>query len=50
MLPMHEHGGTESAQNIAAENLFLLSNRTAENGGVGHDELVRNPPPSTERP
>ena len=40
----------KNVQNIATENLFPLSNLTAEAGQVGQHELVRNPPSSTERP
>jgi uncharacterized protein VirK/YbjX len=49
MLTMRTHDGEESAQSIAVENLFPLSNRTAETGRLGHHEAVRNPPSSTER-
>jgi uncharacterized protein VirK/YbjX len=50
MLTMRTQDGEESAQNIAAENLFPLSNRTSEAGRLGHHESVRNPPSSSERP
>jgi len=50
MLTMRSHDENDCAQNIATENLFPLSNRTAVNGRVGQHEFVRNPPSSTERP
>jgi len=50
MLTMRTRGGDESAENIATENLFPLSNLTSGAGRVGQHELVRNPPFSTERP
>jgi uncharacterized protein VirK/YbjX len=50
MLTMRTQDGDEVGQNIAVENLFPLSNRTAETGRLGHHEAVRNPPSSTERP
>jgi uncharacterized protein VirK/YbjX len=50
MLTMRTPGEDESAENIATENLFPLSNRTAGSVRVGHHEPVRNPPSSTERP
>jgi hypothetical protein len=50
MLTMRTQDGDDSAQNIATENLFPLSNLTAGPGRLGHHEAVRNPPSSTERP
>lgn len=50
MLTMRRNGEDECAQNIAPENLFPLSNRTAEMSRLGQHEVVRNPPFSTERP
>jgi uncharacterized protein VirK/YbjX len=49
MLTMRSHDGDNSVENIAPENLFPLSNRTAESGRLGQHELVRNLPSTTER-
>lgn len=49
MLTMRRDGEDKYAENIATENLFPLSNRTAETTRVGQHEVVRNPPSSTER-
>jgi len=49
MLTLRSDEENDSVQNIATENLFPLSNRTAGNGRVGQHAFVRNPPSSTER-
>jgi len=50
MLTMRSDEENDSVQNIATENLFRLSNRTAVSVRVGQHAFVRNPPSSTERP